>query len=165
MRLLAVIFAPLPLVGRYGLDCSREACMDRRVDRPVLDFGACRVLTEEIVAFPVFRRPDGSGNKSTTTIRADVLQDASDTSGAECALVGADARLKRGGRQRLVAVLAGRSEFEHAAPLPVTANVVLCGRPIRMPREAKRWRPVRTSYEFYGKPLTLTILHTLQRLR
>ena len=123
MRLLAVIFAPLPFVGRYGLDCSREACVNCRIDRPVLDFGACRVLTEEIVAFPVFRWPDWSGNKSTTTIRADVLQDVIDTSGAERALVGADARLKRVGRQRLVAVLAGRSEFEHAAPFSLTANV------------------------------------------
>lgn len=91
--------------------------MNRLLDRPVLDFGACRVLAEEIVAFPVFRRPDWSGNKSATTIRADVLEDVIDASGAERTLVAADARLSRIRRQRLVAVLARRSEFEHAAPL------------------------------------------------
>src|SRR5688572_30837091 len=123
--------APLPFVGRYGLDSSREACMNCRIDRPVLDFGACRILAEEIVAFPVFRRPDWSGNKSATTIRADVLDDVIDTSGAERALVGADARLNRIRRQRLVAVLAGRSEFEHATPCSMTANVRVLPRRMR----------------------------------
>ena len=83
--------------------------MNCRIDRLVLDFGACRVFTEEIVPLPILGRPDWSANKSTAAIRADVLQDIVDTGGAKRALVGADAGLKRVGRQRLVAVLAGRS--------------------------------------------------------
>src|SRR6267143_6109445 len=109
MRLLAVIFAPLSFVRRYGFDCGREARMNCRTNRSVLDLGTRRVLTKEVVTFPVLRRPDWSGNKSAAAVRADVLQDVIDTRGAERALVGADARFKRVGRQRLVAVLTGRS--------------------------------------------------------
>lgn len=128
------MFARLPFVGRYGLDCSREACVNRRIDRPVLDLGATRVLSEKIVAFPVFRRPDWSGYKSTTTIGADVLQDVIDTSGAERAFVGADARLKRVWRQCLVAVFAGWSEFEHATHCSATANDPIVPRGSRQSR-------------------------------
>ena len=81
----------------------------------MLDLGTRRVLTKEVVTFPVLRWPDWSGNKSAAAVRADILQDVIDTRGAEGALVGADARFKRVGRQRLVAVLAGRSELKHAA--------------------------------------------------
>ncbi len=94
MRLLAVIFAPLSFVRRYGFDCGREARMSCLINWPVLDLGACGVLTKEVVTFPVLRRPDWSGNKSATAVRADVLQDVIDTRGAERALVGANARFK-----------------------------------------------------------------------
>jgi hypothetical protein len=87
--------------------------MNCRINRPVPYLRARRVFTEEVVALPVLRRPDGSRNKSATAIGAHVLQDAIDARDAERAFVGADARLERVGRQRLVAVLAGRSEFKH----------------------------------------------------
>jgi hypothetical protein len=97
--------------------------MNCRINRPVLDLGTRRVLTEEVVAFPVLRRSDWSGNKSAAAVGADVLQDVIDTRGAKRAFVGADARFKRVGRQRLVAVLTSRPEFKHAVCLSVTANV------------------------------------------
>ncbi len=97
--------------------------MNCEINRPVLDLGTRWVLAKEVVTFPVLRGPDWSGNKSATAVRADVLQDVIDTRGAERALVGADARIKRVGKQRFVAVLTGRSEFKHATSLSVTANV------------------------------------------
>ena len=92
-----------------------------RINRPVSDRSTRRVLAEKVVAFPVFRRPDRSGNKTAAAIRTDVAQDTFDTCGAERTLIGADARLKRVGRQRLVAVLTAWSEFEHV--------VTFCGGP------------------------------------
>jgi len=123
MRWLAVIFAPLSFVRRDGSEFGRKARMNCRINRPVLDLGTRRVLTKEVVTFPVLRWPDWSGYKSPAAVRADVLQDVIDARGAECAFVGANARFKRVGRQRLVAVLAGRSEFKHSVSLLVTSNV------------------------------------------
>jgi hypothetical protein len=80
----------------------------------MLNLGTRRILAEVIVALPVPRRPDRSGRKATAAVRADVLKDVIDARGAERALIGANARFKRIGRQRLVAVLTGRSEFKHA---------------------------------------------------
>jgi len=84
-----------------------------RIDRPVPDLRTRRVLAEEIVAFPVLRRPDRSGNETATAVRADVSQNGIDTRRAKRALVGTYARFKRVGWQCLVAVLARRSEFKH----------------------------------------------------
>jgi len=83
----------------------------------MLDLGTRRVLTQEIVAFPVIHRSDWSWNKSAAAVRAHVLQEVVDTRRAKGALVCADARLKRVGRQCFVAVLAGWSEFKHSASL------------------------------------------------
>jgi len=60
----------------------------------MFDLGTCRVLTKEIIAFPVPQRSDGSGNKSAAAVRADVVQDVVDTGDAERTLVGADARFE-----------------------------------------------------------------------
>ena len=49
--------------------------MDRRVHRSVPDLGARRVLAKIVVAFPVTRRPDGSGNKAAAAIGTDVAED------------------------------------------------------------------------------------------
>jgi len=87
--------------------------MNRRVNRPMLDLGARRVLAKEVVAFPVVRRSDRSRNESAAAVRADVFQNVTHTRSAKCALVSADARFKRVGRQRLVALLTSRSEFKH----------------------------------------------------
>ena len=87
--------------------------MKRHVNRPILDLGARRVLAKEVVAFPVVRRSDRSRNESAAAVRADVFQDVIDTRGTKRALVSADARFKRVGRQRLVALLTSRSEFKH----------------------------------------------------
>ena len=101
----------------YGLDCGCEPRMNFGVDRPMPNLGARGVLTKEVVAFPVLRRSDWSWNKSTAAVRAYIFQDVFDTRRAKCALVRADACFSRIGRQRLVAILASRSEFKHAAPV------------------------------------------------
>ena len=92
--------------------------MRERINGSVLDLGARRIFTEEVVALPIPRRPDGPRNKAATAIRADVAQHLFDTGGAKGALVGADARFQRIGRQRFVAVLAARPEFKHGASFP-----------------------------------------------
>lgn len=68
--------------------------MSRCINRPVSDFGACRILAKKVVTLPVLRRPDGPGNKATTAIWTDVAQNAVDACGTERTLIGADARLK-----------------------------------------------------------------------
>ena len=84
----------LSLVRWYSSDRSGELCMGRGIDRPVLDLGACWILAKVVVAFPIPRRSDRSGNKATTAIRTDVAQNVIDTCGAKRALVGTDARFK-----------------------------------------------------------------------
>lgn len=78
----------------YGFDGGRKLRMGRRINRSVLDLSACRVLAEEVVAFPIVRRSDGSGYKTTAAIRADVIQNPIDTSGAKCTFISTDACLK-----------------------------------------------------------------------
>src|SRR5512134_3714358 len=101
---------------RDGPDGRGETRVRLPVDRPVADARACRVLAEEIVAPPIPRRPDRPWCEASAAIGADVLQHFIDAGGAERALVAADPRLERIGRQRVVAVLTGRSEFEHGTP-------------------------------------------------
>jgi hypothetical protein len=84
----------LSLFRRYRSDRSGELCMDRGIDRPVLDLGACRILAKVVVTFPIPRRSDRSGNKATAAIRTDVAQNFTDTRSAKRALVGTDARFK-----------------------------------------------------------------------
>ena len=68
--------------------------MNCRINRPVPDPGTRRVLAKKVVAFPVLRWSDRSGNKTAAAIRTDVAQNAINTGGAEGALIGTDARLK-----------------------------------------------------------------------
>jgi hypothetical protein len=93
--------------------------MSGRINGPMLDLGTRRVLTKEVVTFPVPRWSDGSGNESAAAVWANVLQDVIDTRGAKRALIGANARLKRVRGQCLVAVLTGGSELKHSASLSV----------------------------------------------
>jgi hypothetical protein len=44
-----------------------------RINWAVLDLSARRVLTEEVVAFPVLRWSDRPGNESTATVGAHVV--------------------------------------------------------------------------------------------
>jgi hypothetical protein len=107
------VFA-LSFLRRDCLDLSRELGVCHWIDRPVLHLAACWIFPEEVVPFPIRRRPDWSRNKPAPAIWTDISQNAFDTGHAEGALIGADTRLKRVRRQRLVAMLAGRSEFKHA---------------------------------------------------
>ena len=88
--------------------------MSRRIHGAVPDSHARGILAEVIVAFPVARRPDGSRGESTSAIGANVAQDRLDAGGAEGALVGADARFERFGRQGFVAMLARRTQLQHS---------------------------------------------------
>jgi hypothetical protein len=103
----------LPLFRRDDFNRGREQGMGAYIHRPVSDPGARRVLAEIIVALPVLRRPDRSGNKTTAAIGADVTQNVVDARGAKGAFIGTDARLKRVGRQGLIAVFTGGSKFKH----------------------------------------------------
>ena len=98
-----------PLLGRDVSDRGRELRMDVPINRPVSDSRAGGIFAKVVVAFPVLRWSDRSGHEAAAPIRADVVQDRIDTCRAERAFIGADARLKRIRRQRLVAILASRS--------------------------------------------------------
>ena len=84
----------LSLVRWYSSDRRGELCMDRGIDRPLLDLGARWILAKVVVAFPIPRWSDRSGNKATTAIRTNVAQNVIDTRSAKRALVGTDACLK-----------------------------------------------------------------------
>jgi hypothetical protein len=79
----------------------------------VLHLGARRIRRKEVVIVPIRRRSDRSRDKPAAAIWADISQNTFDARDTESALIGADTRLKRIRRQRLVAVLAGRSKFKH----------------------------------------------------
>lgn len=86
------------------------------------DPGACRILAERVVAFPVLRWPDGPWSETATAVRTDVAQNLGYARRAKRALVAANARIERVGWQRLVAVLAGRSQLKHRNPLMARAG-------------------------------------------
>ena len=100
---------------RNEFDRGREARVGCRGNRLVPDFCAGGIVAEKVVAVPIPRRADGTGNKSAAAVRADISDDGFDTRRAERAFIRADARFKRIGRQRLVAMFAGGSEFEHGS--------------------------------------------------
>lgn len=60
----------------------------------MFDLGTCWVLAKIVIAFPILRRSDWSGYKTSTTVGTDVAQDGVDTSGTECTFISTDARLK-----------------------------------------------------------------------
>jgi hypothetical protein len=84
-----------------------------RIHWTVLHLGARRICPKEVVLVPIRRRSDRSRYEPAAAIGADISQNAFDTRNTEGALIRADARLKRIRRQRLIAVLAGRSKFKH----------------------------------------------------
>ena len=87
--------------------------MSRTINRPVFYCCARWVLAKKVVTFPVLRRSDRSGNESATTVRTDIAKDIVNAGRAERTFIGADACLKRVGRERFVAVFAGWPEFQH----------------------------------------------------
>src|SRR5712671_4610631 len=106
----------LPFLRWNISDRRRELCMNQGIDGPVPDLGTRWVFAEEVVAFPVLRWPDGSGDEPAAAVWTDVAQDRVDARRAKRALVSANARFERIRRQGLVAVFAGRAHFEHSAP-------------------------------------------------
>ncbi len=104
---------PLALVRRNRFELGYELTMRRRIHRPMLHRGARRIFSQEVVAMPIRRRPDGSWSKPATAVGTDIFQNLFDARHAEGAFIRTDPRLKRLRRQRLVAMFAGWSEFEH----------------------------------------------------
>jgi hypothetical protein len=86
---------------------------------------ACREFPEIVLVFPVVHRPDRPGYEPAPAVWTNVNEEIVDTGCATYAFERADACLKRMGRQRLIAVLAIRSEFKHGVldlGLSITAN-------------------------------------------
>ena len=118
-------FIGLSLFRGDRLDLGRELRMRHRIHRPVLHLGARRIFSKKVVTVPVPRRSNRSRDKPATAIWTDISQNAFDARIAEGALVRTYARLKRIGRQRLIAMLACRSEFKHGVlnvELPIIGN-------------------------------------------
>ena len=102
---------------------ARRRAASRRTPRSPLACRACdvaaarRVVDETGALPPRPRGPDRSRLEAAAAVRADVVEDVLDAGRAERALVGADPRVRRVGRQVLVAQLAVRSKLErHARP-------------------------------------------------
>src|SRR5690349_3209302 len=85
-----------------------EYRVHREIDRAISNDGACRILPQIIVTFPIGHWPYRSGNKATSAIRADVEQDSVDTRRAKSAFITADAGLAGSRRQGPLAVFTGR---------------------------------------------------------
>jgi hypothetical protein len=118
-------FHTLAFVWRDHLDRGREPRMGSRINGSEFDLGTCGILSKEVVASPVLRRPDWPGNKPAPAVWAHVLQDRIDTRGAKRAFVSTNACFKGLWRQCLVAVLAGRPQFKHVESSTVAADVAL----------------------------------------
>ena len=108
---MVLIIATLSFLWRDCFDLRRKLYMRFQVNWPVLHLGTRWVCPKEVVALPVLRRSDWSGSKPATAVWADIAKEVVGTRGAECAFEGADARFKRVGRQRFIAMFAGRSEL------------------------------------------------------
>ena len=93
-----------------------------QVHGSVFHFRARWMSIKVVVAFPVFRWPDGPGHKVATAVRTDVTQESIDARRAERAFIRADARLKRVRRQGFIAMLTGGSEFKHGIPFVQTRS-------------------------------------------
>ena len=85
--------------------------MRHGIDWAMLDRGARRIGAQKIIAFPIRRGPNWARHKTTATVRADVAEYLIRAGRAERTFVRANARLARGGRQRTLAMFAGRPEF------------------------------------------------------
>ena len=81
------------------------------------DSGVGRIRAEIVAVFPIKLRPDGPGTKTAAAIRTDIAQDVFGTRTTEGAFKRANHRVRGIGRQRRVAILASRSQFEHSGLL------------------------------------------------
>ena len=91
--------------------------MSRGVNRPVFDCCVCGILAKIVVVFPVLRRSDGSGHEATAAVWTDIAQYLIHAAGTEGTFIGADACVKRLGRQCCMTVLAGWPELKHGGSL------------------------------------------------
>ena len=92
-QLLTIRIHVLPFLRRYGFNSGGEQLMSRKINRPVFDYCARRVLAKKVVALPVLRWPDWPGNKTPAAIWADIAQNLIDTRHAERTFISTDTRL------------------------------------------------------------------------
>lgn len=89
--------------------------MRDHIHRSMLHRGARRIFSQEVVTLPIRRRPDRPRSEPTAAVGTNIFQNLFDARHTERAFIRTDPRLKRLRRQRLVAMFARWSEFEHAA--------------------------------------------------
>ena len=87
-------FYLLPFFGQYVPDHRRKRRMNHRIERPVLDSGAGRIIFQKVAVLPVARRSHRSGDEAAAAVGADVVQYLLDAGGAEGAFIAADACLR-----------------------------------------------------------------------
>src|SRR5262245_61723805 len=119
---------------------------------------------DEVVAPPVRRRSNWSWREPATAVRADVLQHLFDARPTECALEAAYHRIASLGRQRLVAVLAGRSKFKGHCCLLMHEAVAPGNRSSAVPQSDRRcpvFRGVFAGLVFATAMCAVGVIHTL----
>ena len=87
-------FYLLPFLRRDVPDRRRKRRVNYRIERPVLDSGARRIIFQKVAVLPVARRPYRPGHEAAAAVGADVVQYLLDAGGAEGAFVAADACLR-----------------------------------------------------------------------
>src|SRR6187455_1142038 len=83
----------------------------------MLDYSTCRICAEIVATFLVIDRPNWPGTKTSTTIRADIVQNVLNAVAAKGAFKRANHRVSGVWWKWRVAVLASRSQFEHNSSL------------------------------------------------
>jgi len=125
---VARLAMPLALFRWDGSDRGGESRVCCPIHGTVPNRGARRVFAQIIIAIPIFRWSNRSRREAAAAVRADFIDDRVDAGGAKRALVGANARFERIGRQQLVAIFAGRSELEPSGPLDADSFFKQCPR-------------------------------------
>src|SRR6185369_15147630 len=141
----------LTFLGRYRAQPGGERGVPLGVDRPVFHPRSGGILAEEVAVVPVMHRPDRPRRKAAAAIGTDVAQHLLDTVGAESALVAADPGFERSGRQRLVAMLAGRAQLQHQESRAAASALALARLSSSGARRSRR-RLTRSGPAFSGEP-------------
>src|SRR5882724_2275466 len=88
---LRKILVLLSVLRRYGPNGRGKDPMSSRIHRVMPDRTARQVLPKIIVALPICRRPNWSGDKASSAVRTNVEQDFFDARRAKRAFIAADA--------------------------------------------------------------------------
>ena len=97
-----------------------EQGMSGEVHWAVFNAAGRWIVAGAVIALVVVCRANRAWTETAAAVRADVADHRIDAVCAKGALVGADPGVGGAGRQRLVAVFAGRSQFQHGCPQAVS---------------------------------------------